>query len=247
MTKTLEQFKNDTLGGRFGVPGTSNTNLGDPAYAGQCVSYVRLYMEEVLGIKTAVWGHAVNYWTHASVLAHFDKVQTPQDGDIVVWGDDPGNWTTEYGHIAIWYKGQILNQNFGGNLKVTINSHFTQGLLGYLRPKNKGGNMAEKVNLDTARILADACLARDGFDNRTNAHAGHSDEDLRKHHVGKELTNQYIRENFFLSAEAGKAFAVKAAVYKERESLRKQLAAIKPGEAEAKLQVLKDALMDVLK
>ncbi|WP_427007208.1 CHAP domain-containing protein [Pseudarthrobacter sp. H2] len=135
MAKTFEQFKNDTLGGRFGNPGTDNTNLGAPAYAGQCVSYVRLYMEEVLGIPTAVWGNAVDYWTNATVLQRFDRVSNPQDGDIVVWGDDAGNWTGPEGHIAIWYKGRLLNQNYGGSLKVTISSMFTPGLLGYLRIK----------------------------------------------------------------------------------------------------------------
>jgi hypothetical protein len=238
--KTLDQFKSDTLGGRFGVPGTNNTVLGDPAYAGQCVSYVRLYMEEVLGIKTGVWGNAISYWTNPAVLARFDKVSSPQDGDIVVWGDDDGNWTGLEGHIAIWYKGQLLNQNFGGNLKVTINKTFSAGLLGYLRLK--GGDMAEKINLDTARILAHMNLARDGYDGRPSAHAGQSDDDLKKNHVGKELTNQYIRDNFFASGEASKAFDIKDAVYKERDSLRAQLAAIKPGEAEAKLQAIKDAL-----
>jgi hypothetical protein len=240
MTKSLEQFKTDTMNGRFGVPGTSNTNLGDPAYAGQCVSYVRLYMEEVLGIKTAVWGHAVNYWTNPSVLKYFDKVSTPQDGDIVVWEDDEGNWTGPEGHIAVCYGGQLLNQNYGGNLKVTLNKMFSPGLLGYLRPK--GGDMAEKVNLDTARILAAGCGTRDGFDNRPDAHGGVTDEDLKKYHVGKELTNDYIRKNWFASDEASQRFAINKAVYAERDKLRNQLATIKPGEAEAKLQAIKDAL-----
>lgn len=133
---SLEQFKNTTLGNRYGVPGTNNTQLGDPAYAGQCVSYIRQYMEKVLGIKTQAWGHAVDYWTNPAVLKHFDKVKTPQNGDIIVWGDDPGSWTGVYGHIGIWYKGDILNQNYGGNLKVTINDMFTPGLLGYLRRKD---------------------------------------------------------------------------------------------------------------
>ena len=126
--KSLHDFASDTLGGSYGNPGTNT-------YVGQCVSYVRLYMEQVLGIKTAVWGNAVDYWTNPSVLKHFDKVSKPKDGDIVVWGDDAGNWTTQYGHIAIWYQGQILNQNYGGSLRVSVNPMFYPGLLGYLRPK----------------------------------------------------------------------------------------------------------------
>ena len=126
---TLEQFKIKTLGNTYGNPVTNT-------WVGECVSYVRQYMEQVLDIKTAVWGHALNYWTNPSVLQYFTKVQTPQDGDIVVWGDDVGSWTSSVGHIAIWYKGKILNQNYRGLKKVTLNNIFTPGLLGYLRPKS---------------------------------------------------------------------------------------------------------------
>ena len=64
------------------------------------------------------------------------------------------------------------------------------------------GDMAEKVNLDTARILASQSLARDGYDGRPDAHKGQSDDDLKKNHVGQELTNAYIRSTFFGSKEA---------------------------------------------
>ncbi len=104
-----------------------------------------------------------------------------------------------------------------------------------------GGDM-EQINLDTARILASQCWARDGYDGRPNAHSGASDDDLKRNHVGKPLTNKYLRDNWFVAAEASKAFAIKAALYKERDALRKQLEAIKPGEAEAKLKAIKDAL-----
>lgn len=114
---------------------------------------------------------------------------------------------------------------------------------------NKEEDMAEKVNLDTARILAHMNLARDGYDGRPSAHSGQSDEDLKKHHVGKELTNNYIRDNFFSSKEASKAFGIKDAVYKERDrlraevaSLKKQLASVQPGEAEKKLKKIREGL-----
>ena len=96
----------------------------------------------------------------------------------------------------------------------------------------KGEDMAEKVNLDTARILAHMNLARDGYDGRPSAHAGKADEDLKKHHVGQELTNKYIRDNFFSSAEASKAFNIKDAVYKERDRLRKRVAELEKQLAE---------------
>lgn len=238
MTKTLEQFKTDTLGGRFGVPGTSNTNLGDPAYAGQCVSYVRLYMEEVLGIKTAVWGHAVNYWTNPSVLVHFDKVKTPQDGDIVVWGDDPGIWTTEYGHIAIWYKGQILNQNFGGNLKVTINNMFTPGLLGYLRLKNKGGKVMDEED------------AKEVY--RTGLHREPENDQAWRSRIGMKFAD--AARNLRSSEEwltQNHAIVFYGMVESQKTELEQRIAALdaqlkampaNTSDAEQKLQAIKDAL-----
>jgi len=131
--KSLEQFKTDTLGGTYGNPGTNT-------FKGQCVSYVRLYMEEVLGIKTAPWGNAVDYWTNPKVLEHFDRIpkgQTPNEGDIPVWEDDAGAWTGAAGHIGIIYGQRLLNQNFNGSLKVTLNNMFEPGLLGYLRKKEE--------------------------------------------------------------------------------------------------------------
>ncbi|QHC73773.1 CHAP domain-containing protein [Rathayibacter sp. VKM Ac-2805] len=130
---TLEQFlAGYPIGGSYGNPGTGT-------YRGQCVSYVRLYMEAVLGIKTAVWGNAVDYWSNPAVLAHFDRVPAGQerDGDIPVWGDDPGSWTGPEGHIGIRYNGRLLNQNYGGSLRVSINTMFAPGLLGFLRVKGE--------------------------------------------------------------------------------------------------------------
>ena len=195
---TLEQFKNNTLGQSIGNPGTGT-------YVGECVSYVRQYMEQVLGIKTIVNGHAVSYYNSAFMAQHFDKVPMGQEqnGDILCWGDDPGSWTNQYGHIAIRYApGQILNQNFGGNRKVTINAFFSPGYQGALRLKQgAGGNeVADIINLDTARIVSHGILARNGVAGRQNALDGSSDADLKANHVGKPLTNSYV-QGLFLSGE----------------------------------------------
>lgn len=138
---TLESFKQQTLNKTYGTPPPILVaNSGN--FKGQCVSYVRQYCEAVLGIKTSVWGHAIDWWTNPLVLKHFDKVtgaENRKDGDILVWGDDPGNWTSQYGHDAISYGGKILNQNYGNSLKVTVNDFFPQGYVGALRLK--GGNV----------------------------------------------------------------------------------------------------------
>lgn len=143
MTISLEQFKNQTLGGSYGNPGSGT-------YFGECVSYVRQYMEQVQGIPTAVWGHAANYWYNPAVLANYDRITngSRQDGDILVWGDDAGNWTGPPGHIGISYGGKILNQNFGGSRKVTIDPFFSPGYLGALRRKNNGGQDMPIPNAD---------------------------------------------------------------------------------------------------
>lgn len=127
----LPVFAQQTMGGSFGNPGTDT-------YVGECVSYVRLYMEQVLGIETTVWGHAANYWTNPAVLQYFDRITNSadrRDGDILVWGDDPGTWTSAYGHIGIAWQGQILNQNFANSRRVTVNPFFPYGYLGALRKK----------------------------------------------------------------------------------------------------------------
>ena len=144
---SLEDFKNQTLGGTYGNPPPIMVrNSG--TYQGQCVSLVRQYIEAVYGIKTAAWGDAVGWWNNANVQKYFTQVTdgSKQDGDILVWGDDPGTWTGPAGHIAIWYQGKLLNQNFGNSLKVSTNNFFQPGYLGVLRLKGANMNItAEQV------------------------------------------------------------------------------------------------------
>lgn len=130
----LEQFKKATLGGSFGNPKTGT-------FKGECVSYARKYMEEVLGISTYPDGHAKNYWNNSISQNNFDKVPTPRDGDIVVYGEVPSN---KYGHIGIVYNGQLLSQNADIPLHVSITSlNYVKNRLGYLRKK---GVQVDKFN-----------------------------------------------------------------------------------------------------
>ena len=62
--------------------------------------------------------------------------QTFQDDDTLIWGDDPGNFTGIYGHIAKWTSGKIVNQNNNGREYVTLDNFFPQGFLGYYRKVN---------------------------------------------------------------------------------------------------------------
>lgn len=201
MTKTLEQFKVDTLGQSLGNPGTNT-------WVGQCVSYVRQYMEQVEGVKTGIYGNASDFYNNANVLANYVHVPAGQEqnGDILCWGNDAGTMTGPEGHIAIRYApGKILNQNYGGTLRVSINNFFSAGYQGALRRKTtnqpQGGNdVPVKINLDTSRILAHGVLARNGVSGRQNALTGSGDADLSTNHVGKDLTNEYV-QGLFLSGE----------------------------------------------
>jgi len=154
MGKTLEQFKNETLGGSYGNPGTNT-------FVGQCVSYVRKYIEECLDIKTVINGHASNYYNSAWCAQYFDKVPQgqEQDGDILCWGD--GTMTGPEGHIAIRYgAGRILNQNYGGSLRVSINNFFPSAYQGALRKKGTT-NMASAIDAtDLTAIYELGPLAR---------------------------------------------------------------------------------------
>lgn len=148
MTKTLEQFKIDTLGNSFGKPRLDF--VGDDYYVGECVSFVRLFMEEVDDIKSQTIGHALSYWGSPYMARFYDQVKdgSRKDGDILVWGDDPGSWTGAEGHIAVSYGGKLLNQNYGGSGKVTINDFFSPGYLGALRKKGALEVIPDKIHLD---------------------------------------------------------------------------------------------------
>lgn len=140
---TLELFKVQTLIGRtYGNP----PPVLEPfrgTYQGECVSYVRQYLEAVLGITSQRVGHAADFYNSPFMAQYFDKVTdgSRKDGDILCWGDDEGNWTGKEGHIAISYGGRILNQNFGGSRRVSIDNFFPNGYQGALRLKGAKPSM----------------------------------------------------------------------------------------------------------
>jgi hypothetical protein len=137
---TLESFKNESMAQVSVSKYTADPQLNswkDGGFLGECVSEVNQYCWRVLNVPAGSWGHAVDWWTNSNVLEYFDQVKdgSRQDGDILVWGDDKGSWTGQYGHIAISYKGKLLNQNWGNSRKVSINDFFSDGYLGALRLK----------------------------------------------------------------------------------------------------------------
>lgn len=98
----LEQFKQWAIGqGQVATP--ANT------YLGECVSLVQQYINKVYGIPFQARGHAKDWATNANVLSYFDRVSSPQAGDIGISGATASN---PYGHIWIYLTpSTILEQN----------------------------------------------------------------------------------------------------------------------------------------
>lgn len=195
---SLEEFKN------WAVSQGSVAKFTDGNYLGECVSLVNQYLGRVYGIRAGAWGHAKDWATSANVAQHFDRVGSPQAGDIGVSG---ATSTNPYGHIWIYLSPtQVLEQNGRVARRVSINASI-QKPIAILRRKGtpQGDNMAEKTNLDTSKILTNGVLRRD----TQVVHSGKTDADLIANHVGKDLTNGYIM-SLWLSPEAQAGVAYEA-------------------------------------
>ena len=138
---TLDAFYAQTLYGSYGnPPPVLVRNKG--RFIGQCVSGIRQFIVSVLDLPDQRVGDAYMYWDSPYMEKYFVKVTdgSRKDGDVLIWGDDPGSFTGKEGHIAIWYTGRIYNQNYNGSLKFTLNDFFTPGYLGAYRLKGETMN-----------------------------------------------------------------------------------------------------------
>lgn len=140
--ENLDQFYNSTIGHAFG-----NYNGG---YVGQCVSGAEQLLMHVYGLICGAWGNAVDYSpvhvvgddpTLGTVAVArlqaagfvWSTDQNFEDGDILVWGNDPGNWTGPYGHIGYWYHGRLISQNYDADPNFTSQAFFPEGYRGHWR------------------------------------------------------------------------------------------------------------------
>lgn len=114
----------------------------DKAFGSQCVDLFRQYSKEVLGISEhtgAVVGAKdlyLNYDRMPLMVKHFQKVYTPQKGDIVIFNGTSGN---KYGHVAlvvyasrktiVVFEQDGFNQSKGAYLKLRT----FENVLGFLR------------------------------------------------------------------------------------------------------------------
>lgn len=117
----------------------------DGQYKGQCVSLINQYLARVYGIQAGAWGNAKDWATNANVLSYFDKVSSPQAGDIGISG---ATKTNPYGHIWIYLSPtQVLEQNGRVALRVTVNPPLFSPIA-ILRRKGTGSSVATIQNAD---------------------------------------------------------------------------------------------------
>lgn len=130
----LEQFYTANIGKPVETDGAPSD---DPI---QCVDLVKKYMHDCFDVIYGAFGNAVDYWTNTAseILEKFDKIPTKdfQDGDIIVWGDDEGNYSGKFGHVGVGFQGRVLNENNNGRKFVTLDRYVSDGVLGVLRPKS---------------------------------------------------------------------------------------------------------------
>ncbi len=154
----LKDFLNKYLGSSKGYP-------DDNSYRGQCLSIVKLYIKEVLGLDNpppSGTNSAYGYWSNfpdplGTILEKVDNTPSliPEEGWIVVWKPWSGN---QYGHIAIVGKGcttKVLN-NYAQNWTSKVFQKESQNynnVVGFLRPKSQGGgNEMEEIKKELEEL-----------------------------------------------------------------------------------------------
>ena len=136
---TNKEFITKYLGKSKGYP-------TDGYYKGQCLSIVKLYIKEVLGLSNpppSGVGSAYGYWTNFpspldTVLKKIPNTSEliPKEGWIAVWG----KWSNNpYGHISIVAKGSTNGtlknyaQNWSSKIFQLESNRYTH-ILGFLAP-----------------------------------------------------------------------------------------------------------------
>lgn len=151
----MDQFKNQALAqGQVSKYTATGNTWKDGGYLGQCVSLVNQYCWRVLGVPAAAWGNAKDWATSAPVLQYFDKVGSPQAGDLGVMG---ANYGGGVGHIFIYLSPTtILEQNGRVSLRVSTGNAYPSPIAILRRkgsPAQGGGNVATKVTRETLRMI----------------------------------------------------------------------------------------------
>lgn len=107
-------------------------------YQGECVSLISRVLEDVHGVDHDAWGNAIDYQNGGiggqKMAANGFSWNTDhnfENGDILVWGD--GAQTSSYGHIGIYYEGQVWQQNFNSDRTLHTYDGLIDAYIGYWR------------------------------------------------------------------------------------------------------------------
>lgn len=159
---------------------------GEKVGDGECGSLVRQYLIEVDGYTPPSHPSAKDYWTDG--MPGYDKVATPQQGDIAVY-DEHGIYTD--GHIAIYYDGRVFEQNADpdGSPAHLFNRANTY-LLGYLR---KQGEDMQPATFEEAQQLSQTTLLRP---------VPMSREEWDQYHAAANRTYQQLNQDWANTQEA---------------------------------------------
>lgn len=158
LTNMIKDFLNKYLGSSKGYP-------DDNHYKGQCLSIVKLYIKEVLGLANpppSGTNSAYGYWSNfpdplGTISEKVDNTPSliPEEGWIVVWKPWSGN---QYGHIAIVGEGcttKVLN-NYAQNWTSKVFQKESQNynnVVGFLKPKIQGGgNEMEEIKKELEEL-----------------------------------------------------------------------------------------------
>lgn len=137
-TITLDEFcAKYKLNHSYGFEGT---------YVGECVSLVKNYIRDVLGVRPKAAGNAKDYWLNRNttyIKSLFTAIPNtpsfvPKKGDVFV------RTSGTYGHIGIVLSATkdyfyTIEQNYNGNRVVKNVKHTDWNNINFLRPKNQSG------------------------------------------------------------------------------------------------------------
>ena len=118
----------------------------DGTYVGECVSLIKNYIRDVLGVYPKAAGSAKNYWLNRNttyIKSLFTAIPNtpsfaPKKGDVFV------RTSGTYGHIGIVLSATkdyfyTIEQNYDGNRVVKHIKHTDWNNINFLRPKNQSG------------------------------------------------------------------------------------------------------------
>jgi hypothetical protein len=184
-----------------------NTSIKESA--GWCLRFA----DRTLGVPAA-YLTAWSAW-EATKYKHLDRnfpnVAVPVWFD---WWGDVGSGYKRYGHVAVRMPDGTIHSSpltgFGRSTFISVDDlcrQFGNGMK-YVGWSEDISNVRiveveemVKVDLSVARILVAGIAGRNGINGRVNALAGQCDEELKKNHVGQDLTIEYI-QSIYNSPEA---------------------------------------------